>query len=46
MTTPTNRYERILVLLLRLDGIIMLTALIPSVKPGPRTSLYIFIDGP
>ena len=33
MTTPMNRYERLLVLLLRLDGIIMLSALFPSMMP-------------
>jgi hypothetical protein len=33
MTVPMNRYERVLVLLLRLDGIIMLSALIPSIMP-------------
>ncbi len=33
MTTPMNRYERALVLLLRLDGIIMLSALFPSMMP-------------
>ena len=33
MTTPMNRYEKILVLLLRLDGIIMLVALFPSIMP-------------
>ena len=30
---PMNRYERTLVLLLRLDGIIMLAALLPSMMP-------------
>ena len=33
MTTPMNRYEKALVLLLRLDGIIMLAALLPSIMP-------------
>ena len=33
MTTPMNRYEKALVLLLRLDGIIMLSALFPSMMP-------------
>jgi hypothetical protein len=33
MTAPMNRYEKVLVLLLRLDGIIMLSALIPSMMP-------------
>ena len=33
MTTPMNRYEKVLVLLLRLDGIIMLSALFPSMMP-------------
>ncbi len=33
MTTPMNRYEKVLVLLLRLDGIIMLVALLPSIMP-------------
>jgi hypothetical protein len=33
MATPMNRHERILVLLLRLDGIVMLSALIPSIMP-------------
>ena len=33
MTTPMNRYEKVLVLLLRLDGIIMLAALLPSMMP-------------
>ncbi len=33
MTTPMNRYEKALVLLLRLDGIIMLCALFPSMMP-------------
>lgn len=36
-----NRYERILVLLLRLDGIIMLSALIPAMMPfGWMQSVY------
>lgn len=33
MGTPMNRYERTLVILLRLDGIIMLAALLPSLMP-------------
>ena len=33
MSTPMNRYEKALVLLLRLDGIIMLVALFPSMMP-------------
>ena len=33
MTTPLSRYERTLVLLLRLDAILLLTAVIPSVMP-------------
>ena len=33
MATPMNRYEKVLVLLLRLDGIIMLAALLPSIMP-------------
>lgn len=33
MATPMNSYEKVLVLLLRLDGIIMLVALFPSMMP-------------
>ncbi|MGO9115376.1 MAG: hypothetical protein ACLP9L_39695 [Thermoguttaceae bacterium] len=33
MTTPMNRCEKSLVVLLRLDGIIMLAALFPSMMP-------------
>jgi len=33
MGTPMNRHERVLVLLLRLDGSIMLTALIAALMP-------------
>ena len=33
MITGMNRYERALVLLLRLEGIIMLSALFPSLMP-------------
>ena len=33
MTTPMNRYEKTLILLLRLDGIMMLAALLPSIMP-------------
>jgi hypothetical protein len=33
MSTPMYRYEKALVLLLRLDAILLLTALIPSVMP-------------
>jgi hypothetical protein len=33
MTTPWNRHERALVLLLRFDGILLLTALFPAVMP-------------
>ena len=33
MTKPMNRYEKALVLLLRLDGIIMFSALFPSIMP-------------
>lgn len=33
MSTPMNRYEKALVLLLRLDGMVMLAALFPSIMP-------------
>jgi hypothetical protein len=33
MATPMNRYERTLLLLRRLDGIIMLAALLASMMP-------------
>ena len=33
MTTPNNRYEKVLAFLLRVEAVVLLTALVPSMMP-------------